>query len=468
MKKNTYTNLHRRNFLKIMGAGAIAGIASACGMKTNNKSTSENNTGKTGTGEMSYRTNHNTGDTVSILGYGMMRLPTIKQRDGVNEVNVIDQEAVNELVDYAMAHGVNYYDTSPVYCQGKSEESTGIALSRYPRDNYYIATKLSNFAPESQTKEKSIEMFENSLKNLRTDYIDYLLLHSIGGGGMPVFNQRFIDNGILDWLIEQKKTGRIRNLGFSFHGDVEVFDTMLKWMDEGRVHWDFVQIQLNYIDWNGEKSPKTRNTDAEYLYDQLAQRNIPSVIMEPLLGGRLANLPDPIVSKMKERRPEDSMASWAFRFAGTPEKVLTVLSGMTYMDHLKDNIRTYSPLEPITAEEDQFLASSARRYLAADLIPCTDCKYCMPCPYGVDIPAVFAHYNKCVNADNVPWDNKDPNYAKARRAFLVGYDRSVPRVRQASHCIGCHECEPHCPQNIKITRQLRKIDDYANRLSQEA
>lgn len=460
--KNQSKEISRRGFLRFLGAGTLLGAAAACGVSTEKNESASSSTKKSG--EMTLRVNHNTGDSVSVLGYGMMRLPMIESGPEESKVQVIDQEEVNRLVDYALEHGVNYYDTSPVYCQGKSEEATGIALSRHPRDSYFLATKLSNFSPDSQTREGSIAMFENSLKNLQTDYIDYLLLHAIGGGGMDAFNARFIDNGILDWLVEQKKAGRIRNLGFSFHGDVEVFDTMMKWMDEGKVHWDFVQIQLNYIDWNRDKSAAARNTDAEYLYNELASRDIPSVIMEPLLGGRLANVPDAIVGKMKGLRPSDSVASWAFRFAATPPKVLTVLSGMTYMDHLQDNIATYSPLEPISSEEDEFLKSTATRYLAADLIPCTDCKYCMPCPYGLDIPAVFAHYNKCVNEDNVPWDRRDPNYAKARRAFLVGYDRSVPKMRQASRCIGCRECEPHCPQEIKISRRMREIDDYTSRL----
>lgn len=170
-----------------------------------------------------------------------------------------------------MEHGVNYYDTSPMYCQGKSEEATGIALSRHPRDKYFIATKMSNFSPQNQTREGSIEMFENSLKALQTSYIDYYLLHAIGGGGMDNFNTRFVDNGILDWILEQKKNGRIRNLGFSYHGDVKVFDTMLQWMDEGKIHWDFVQIQLNYVDWNSDKSEKARGTNAEYLYGEARQ-----------------------------------------------------------------------------------------------------------------------------------------------------------------------------------------------------
>ncbi|MCM1451699.1 MAG: aldo/keto reductase [Clostridium sp.] len=453
----------RRRFLKGLGLAALAGAAASCGVKMNENKTPDT---KAEGGKMTTRINPNSGDEVSILGYGMMRLPTQKIVDGVNEKEVIDQEMVNKLVDYAMEHGVNYYDTSPVYCQGKSEEATGIALSRYPRDKYFIATKLSNFSPQTWPREESIKMFENSLKYLQTDYIDYLLLHSIGGGGMDNFRNRFIDNGIFDYLKQQKEEGRIKNLGFSYHGDVEVFDTMLKWQDEGKCHWDFVQIQLNYIDWNSnvDDDPRRHATDAKYLYTELEKRGIPAVIMEPLLGGRLANVPDPIKKKFKERRPDDSAASWAFRFAGTPKGILTVLSGMTYMEHLQDNIGTYSPLEACSEEERDFLRRCALEYLSNNLVPCTDCKYCMPCPYGLDIPAIFAHYNKCINDDNVPRDARDPNYEKARRAFLVGYDRKLPRQRQASRCIGCGECLKHCPQEIDIPKRLEKIDEYVTRL----
>ena len=208
---------------------------------------------------MTYRINPNTGDKVSLLGFGMMRLPTTATGTArENSDAPIDQQAVNEMVDYALAHGVNYFDTSPVYCQGHSEEATGIALSRHPRSSYFIATKLSNFSDAAWPRKESQAMFERSLNYLRTDYVDYLLLHSIGGGArgkdaFETFNARYMDNGILDWLVEQKNTGRIRNLGFSYHGDVRIFDLLLKWHDEGKYHWDFVQIQLNYLDWHYAK-----------------------------------------------------------------------------------------------------------------------------------------------------------------------------------------------------------------------
>lgn len=452
-------NISRRRFLRHLGIGAVAGIATACGGKV----VTESNKKKEPDGKMTYRVNHNTGDSISVLGYGCMRLPTVAgAKDDADPE--IDQEAVNAQVDYALEHGVNYFDTSPAYCKGRSEHVMGIALARHPRDSYFIATKLSNFAPSTWPREESIAMFENSLKELQTDYIDYLLLHAVGQGSFEALNSRYIDNGILDYLKEKKEAGVIRNLGFSYHGDVKVFDHLLEMMDRGEVHWDFVQIQLNYIDWNNAKKINERNTDASYLYAELERRDIPVVIMEPLLGGRLASVSAPIAAKMKQRRPDDSVASWAFRYAATRPGILTVLSGMTYLDHLKENVATYSPLDPISDEENEFLEVVAQEILQNDTVPCTDCKYCMPCPYGVNIPAIFAHYNKCINDDNVARDTRDPHYDKARRAFLVGYDRAVPRLRQASRCIACGNCLSECPQSINIPARLHDIDSYVDRL----
>ena len=273
-----------------------------------------------------------------------------------------------------------------------------------------------------------------------------------------------MDNGLLDWLVEQKEAGKIRNLGFSYHGDIAVFDNLLAWHDSGDYHWDFVQIELNYLDWKHAKEINERNTNAEYLYAELKKRNIPAIIMEPLLGGRLANVPDAIVVDMKRRDPNSSVASWAFRYAGTPDGVLTVLSGMTYMDHLMENIKTYSPLRPITPEENAFLETIADKLVALQTIPCNDCKYCMPCPYGINIPAIFVHYNKCIKEGNLVRNEQDNAYKRARRAFLVGYDRSVPKLRQAQMCIGCGQCEGHCPQRIRIPQELAKIDEFVEKL----
>lgn len=448
-------NISRRGFLKFMGAGAALSVVGCNGRGSADSVASD----AVDPGDMTYRMTPSTGDRVSILGYGCMRLPTVKDADGQD---VIDQEEVNRSVDEALNGGVNYFDTSPAYCKGFSERAMGIALSRHPRQSYFIATKLSNFNPSTWPREKSIEMYRNSLRELRTDYIDYMLLHAVGQGGMENLHGRYLDNGMLDFLMAEREAGRIRNLGFSYHGDVEVFDYLLA--NHDRYRWDFVQIQLNYIDWNHAKEVNERNTNAEYLYGELRKRGIPAVIMEPLLGGRLASVNNNLTARMKQRRPADSVASWAFRYAGSFEGVLTVLSGMTYREHLRDNLRTYSPLQPLTDDELAFLDMAARIILSYPTVGCTDCKYCMPCPYGIDIPSIFRHYNRCVNEGEVPSRSVDPDYERARKAFLVGYDRSVPRLRQAERCIGCGECVPHCPQGIKIPDQLARIDAIVEKL----
>ncbi len=466
--------MDRREFIKHSAAAVAATSVLATACKNGNKSQISNIQSQMPEGaSMTYRTNPNTGDEVSLLGFGMMRLPV--EAGGTareNPDSPIDQEAVNEMVDYALAHGVNYFDTSPAYCQGLSEQSTGIALARHPRNSYFIATKLSNFSQDTWSRHESIAMFERSLQYLQTDHIDYLLLHSIGGTSrgktsIETFNGRYMENGILDWLAEQKKNGRIRNLGFSYHGDIQIFDMLLKWHDEGKYHWDFVQIELNYLDWHYANEINPRNTDADYLYAELEKRGIPAVIMEPLLGGRLANQPDPIVAKMHEKDHRYTPAAWAFRFAGSPKGVLSVLSGMTYLEHLKENIATYSPLIPLSEDEEQWILALAKDIYELKAIPCTTCNYCMPCPYGLNIPGIFAHYNKCIAEGTMPTaDDSENEFKRNRRAFLVGYDRSVPKLRQADHCIGCDHCIPHCPQRIDIPAEMQRIDRFVESLRQ--
>ena len=450
--------MDRRDFLKYIGAGTAATLVAACtGKKQDSKATEEyKRQVEPPTGQMTYRTNAK-GEKVSLLGYGMMRLPTKVDND-----KEFDQEMINRQTDYAIEHGVNYFDTSPVYCQGQSERCTGIALSRHKRSEYFVATKLSNFNSKFWSREASIEMYRNSMKELQVDYIDYYLLHAIGGG-MDEFNHRYVDNGIMDFLMKEREAGRIRNLGFSFHGYKNVFDEVLAMHD--RYHWDFVQIELNYLDWNFADEINSRNVDASYLYAELQKMGIPAVIMEPLLGGRLNNLPQYLANELKQRAPERSVASWAFRYAGTPQGVLTVLSGMTYMEHLKDNLLSYCPLKPLTDEEMEYLHDDiAKKIVGLENIPCNDCKYCMPCPYGVDIPGIFVHYNKCKNEGMLPRDAGDPQYRTNRRNFLISLDRSVPRSRQADHCIGCGQCEPHCPQKIRIPHELHKLDQMIEEL----
>ena len=443
--------MKRREFLKITGAAAVV---AACG---------DGRPKKTGTDDKSasrmvLRENPVCGDKVSLLGFGCMRWPMV---DGPDGRKVIDQEAVNEMVDYALAHGVNYFDTSPVYLRGQSEKAAGEALSRHPRSSYFLATKLSNFTDASASN--SIAMYRNSFEQLRTDYFDYYLLHSLSGG--EEFKKRYEQSGIMEFLKEEKAAGRIRNLGFSFHGPQSGFDEMMALHDEGKYHWDFVQIQMNYVDWNHQDDKD--ETDASHMYAELEKRGIPVVIMEPLLGGRLANVPAGIAEQMKAREPEKSIASWAFRFCGSYPGVLCCLSGMTSMDPLKDNLDTFCHFKPLNEEELGFLEQMVVQMKEYPLVDCTACQYCMPCPWGIDIPGVFQHYNRAVTEGTYAQSSDQKDYATLKKAYLVSYDRAVASVRQADHCIGCGVCVKHCPQGIRIPGELRRIARYVEKLKQD-
>ena len=446
----------RRKFIKLIGGGAIATTAAltiSCNTEESPKHKVFNKNMKFG--EMTYHISPKSGDKISLLAYGAMRLPRMIKEDSPDKEEIIDQEAVNDLFDYAIEHGVNYFDTSPVYCKGLSEEAVGKALSRHPRDKYFVATKLSNFA--NPTREDSLAMYHESFKSLQVDYIDYYFLHALGE--YDKYKERYVDNGMMDFLKAEKKAGRIRNLGWSFHGQKEFFDYMM--FDSG-VEWDFVMIQLNYFDW--EMVQGTTNVNAKYLYDVLEQRKIPAMIMEPLLGGRLANPNYKAQEIMKRIDPEESFASWAFRFAGSLPNVLTILSGMMFKEHIQDNLHTFSPLKPLNDKEKQALSKVVQTMIEFKSIICTGCNYCMPCPYGIDIPGIFSHYNKCLEEGNFPDNPQSENYKKARQAFLIGVDRSVPKLRQANHCIACGKCVKHCPQKIRIPKEMRNIDEFVEKL----
>ena len=435
--------MDRRRFFKISGLASIAGagLLSGCSDKSANAER-----------QMTYRTHKGNGDRISLLGYGCMRWPASKDADGRE---VVDQEMVNKLVDYALESGINYFDAAPMYHNGDCERVTGIALSRHPRDKYFIATKLSNFKDHS--REAAMQMYRKSFEDLQTDYIDYYLLHSVKDA--ETFRQRYVDNGMIDFLLEERKAGRIRNLGFSFHGKKTGFNELMALHDT--YHWDFVQIQLNWSDWTHAGK---RNTNADYLYAELTGRNIPVVVMEPLLGGKLANPPKHVADRLKEKAPSKSVASWAFRFAASPSNILTVLSGMTYMEHLEDNISTFSPLVAMDEKEMAFMDETAELMEKHPTIKCTRCQYCMPCPYGVDIPGIFSHYNKCVNEGFIVGNPESENYRKARRAYLISYDRRIGQLSQADRCIGCNKCVSKCPQGISIPWEIRKIDRYIEEL----
>ena len=404
------------------------------------------------------------GPKTSLLGYGCMRLPTLEGDSAKDAGGArIDQELVNRQVDYALAHGINYFDTAPVYCQGHSETVIGTALARHPRKKWLIATKLSNMSPSLHSLEASKKMYEASFKNLRVDKIDYYLLHTVGGGGPKGFNARFIDNGMLDFLVKEREAGRIVNLGFSYHGEEETFRYVLSLHEKYK--WDFAQIQLSYVDWkHGTETAKYNHVNAEVLYRLLDEKNIPVSVMAPTLGGRLAKFNFSVARCLTPIDPEATPASWAFRFAGSMPRVFTVLSGMTRMEHLVENVKTFSPLRPLDQKEFAALERAAKAYLGDDTIPCNNCNYCMPCPYGLDIPGILGCWNGAVAEGRLPENPSDPDYAVNRRRFLIDYERSVPALRRAERCTGCGRCSPHCPQSIDIPAAIRRVDDLVEKL----
>ena len=404
------------------------------------------------------------GKKVSLLGYGAMRLPAA---DGGHANNWlldaskkdIDQKHLNRQVKHMLEAGVTYYDVSPVYCRGEAEKCLGTALkaSGWNRGDYIIATKLSNFSPTNWSLAACKQMFEESLKYLQTDYIDNYLLHSIGNGGFTTFSKRYIENGAADWCAELRAEKRFRNLGFSFHGDKKAWDWCLEHHDKYK--WDFAQIQMNYVDWRHAKQTNDRNVDAKILYDELTALKIPVVVMEPLLGGRLARYNWSLANELTPLDPEATLAKWALRFCGSFDNVMTVLSGMTFDEHIDENIATFSPLKKCTAKELAALERAAEAYLACNAIPCNSCNYCMPCPYGLDIPSILTFRNLYLTKDG----------KRKPREILKAYAKMIPEdLRRADHCTGCGRCNSHCPQQIDIPKEIAEIDAVMDVLKLEA
>ena len=455
MKKDP-SNMNRRQFLQRLGVGAGSALAMMAMEPLNvlaGTKKPDDVVGGDDSVKMTYRVQHGSGEKISLLGFGMMRLPD-------------DQEDVDRLVDYAIARGVNYFDTAPMYKGGRNEDQTGRALSRYPRDKYYIATKMSNQNQRLWDFDAAKEMYERSFERLRVDYIDYYLLHSIGGGGVDGLKGRFLDNGLLDFLLKEREAGRIRHLGFSYHGDVSAFDWLLDRQDE--YHWDFAQIQMNYLDWRHASLNKNgwrRDADAEYLYDKLEKTGVQAVIMEPLRGGALGKMNDDLTARLNAVRPNDSPASWAFRWVASHPNILTTLSGINQMEHMEENIRTFSPLEPCTEAENVLLAEIADVMAGFPTIPCTTCSYCMPCPFGVDIPGNFAYYNDAVSKQILPLPDKTAvDYLTRKQQFADGLLEALPDKSQwANQCTDCEACLPKCPQQIRIPNQMARIVETLSR-----
>lgn len=453
----------KRQLLGLMGAGALGMAVSAlggCALKGQNGGGAEKLLELSASlGQVTKRLNKRCGDNISLLGFGCMRYPTTA---GPGGTQIIDEEMGQMLVDMAFAHGVNYFDTAWVYHDGKSEEFTGRALSKYPRKSFFVADKMPGYLVQSLDHAKQI--FEEQLKRLRVDYFDYYLLHNLNK--MDLFQNVYEKMGVLDYLFEQKKKGRIRNLGWSFHGNSELFSYVLGLPRD----WDFVQIQLNYHDWelgpavNDPKFPVT----AKWMYEELTKRNIPVIIMEPLLGGNLASLSRTADAVLKQALPEQSVASWAYRFCGSLPNAACILSGMTYTEHLQDNISTFAPFKELSDDEHRTLAEALRISQQGNgRVPCTGCRYCMPCPYGVDIPGIFRHYNKTIDEPGFAAKQRSPEYAAARRRYLLDYDRSFEASAQADHCVGCGGCLRKCPQQINIPAELTAIQKFTDKLRRQ-
>jgi predicted aldo/keto reductase-like oxidoreductase len=390
------------------------------------------------------------GETVGMLGLGCMRFP---ERDGH-----LDQDAVNEMIDYAIAHGINYFDSAPLY--GESEEVTGRALCRHPRESYFIATKMSHMGGRNFSLEDGRRMFENSLKRLRVDYIDFYLLHSVPT--VAEFRKRYIENGLFDYLLGQRAEGRIRHLGFSYHGTNADLPQMLDLYD-----WDFVQIQVNYVDWKDmpvDWDPGQGETSSESLYNCLADRGIPVVAMEPVKGGSLANVSDALAAVMRERHPELTPAANALTFVGTLPGMMVTLSGMSTMEQLKENVALFTGFKAFDDKDMAFMQTVADLYASNVHIPCTACAYCMPCPSGVNIPGNFRVFNSASDALSIPDpDHKDKAFAAKRKAFLKLY-KGLEKGTAADACTTCNACLPKCPQHIRIPDQLKRISDLVSSL----
>jgi predicted aldo/keto reductase-like oxidoreductase len=378
-------------------------------------------------GNMAARKYRDSNEHISLLGFGGIRLPTIS--DAVRE---IDMGKFQEMVDYAIAHGVNYFDTAYYYHNGTSEICFGEALAKYPRDKFNLATKMPLDAISS---EKDVEyIFHDQLRKCKVDFFDFYLLHNINRRSMTVVEKYHI----YDFLKEKQQQNLIRHLGFSFHDTPSILSEALD-----RYAVDFVQIQLNYMDWELQ--------NAEQQYQILKDRNIPITVMEPVRGGMLAMLCGKSREIFHDADPSVSVASWALRYSASFPEVLTVLSGMSDINQLKDNIKTFENFKPLDDPEYAVIENALAVYRKLLIIPCTACRYCMDCPRGVDIPGVFGVYNNC--------SQQGKYRIRALQDFFFRYG-ILGTDKQAHLCIQCKKCTSKCPQHIDIPHWMGTIDKF--------
>ena len=358
---------------------------------------------------------------LSALGLGCMRFPVV---DG-NEA-LIDETATAELFDYAMAHGINYYDTAWGYHVGNSETVTGKLLQKYPRDSYYLASKFPGYDPANL--EKKEQVFEAQLTKCGVDHFDFYLFHNV----CELNINAYLDPqyGLLDYLKEQKAQGRIRHLGFSTHASLETMERFLNFCGKDM---EFCQIQLNWLDWEFQ--------NARGKMELLKKWGIPVWVMEPVRGGKLINLPKPHMDTLQAIAPQRSTAQWAFRFLQGFEDVAVTLSGMSNLAQLQENIRIFETHDPLPEAERTSLLNIARSMTSDGTVPCTACRYCTAyCPKGLNIPRLLELYN-------------EQSYSGKNFIIEMGIS-SLPEDKRPAACIGCRSCEAVCPQNIKISEVL--------------
>ncbi|NLG14496.1 MAG: twin-arginine translocation signal domain-containing protein [Lentisphaerae bacterium] len=403
--------MNRRDFLKAAAAttAAIPFVGNANPAFSKQSHMSEGP-------QVSRRELPNTGISLPLLGYGMMRLPTAG--------NKIDYEKGRALVHRAMQAGLNYFDTAYMYHGGESEKFCGDVLSEFPRDSYYLASKLPCGGFKSEADNERV--FNDQLQKCKTDYFDFYLLHNMNAGAW----RNALDKKSVEFVIKMQEQGKIRKLGFSFHDRYQVLEDIASYRK-----WDFTLIQLNVFDWD--------TYYAKEQYEILTKLNIPVFVMEPLRGGRLAHLTPEATNILKAANPNASSASWAFRFVASLPNVACVLSGMTHMDHLVENIGTFSNFKPLDENEQKTLKQAMEAYFKMGAIPCTNCRYCVPCPAEIDIPRQLTIYNEYQMNKN-KWQ------------FKQIYNNIKPDSR-ADQCEECETCIKKCPQKINIPAELKKV-----------
>ena len=365
---------------------------------------------------------------LSGLGMGAMRLPVIDGDD-----SRIDETKTQAMVDYAMEQGVNYYDTAWGYHDGHSETVMGKALSRYPRENYYLATKFPGY--DLSNMDKVEEIFEKQLEKCGVEYFDFYLFHNVCEMNIDAYlDEKY---GIYEYLMKQKAAGRIRHLGFSAHGNLDV---MKRFLDAYGKDMEFCQIQLNFLDWTFQ--------GAKEKVELLKEWNIPVWVMEPLRGGKLAKLAAEDEKALKALRPEENIPAWAFRFLQSVPGVTMVLSGMSNLQQMQDNIHTFAEDKPLTEKEMDTLLQIADGMVKKIVLPCTACHYCTShCPQGLPIPELLALYNE---------------HCFTEGGFIAPMALSAyPQEKLPSACIGCRSCEAVCPQQIKISEAMA---DFAQKM----